>query len=63
MIKEMGDLQNLDAKRYEKLNVFTKLVGRITFKDYDILIENYEQYICEKIVQYKYDKIFIIMAK
>ena len=42
MIKDMGDLHNLDPHRYEKLNVYTKLTGRITFKDYEILIENYE---------------------
>ena len=62
MIKEMGDLNNLDPQRYAKLNVYTKLTGRITFKDYEILIENYEQYICEKIVQYKYNKIFILIT-
>ena len=63
MIKEMGDLNNLDPQRYEKLNVYTKLTGRITFKDYEILIENYEHHICEKIVQYKYDKIFILITQ
>ena len=55
----MGDLQNLDLNRYAKLNVYTRSDGRIVFKDYEILIDLYETKLCGKIVQYKYDKIFL----
>ena len=58
LIKDMGDLQNLDTNRYVKLNVYTKENGRIVFKDYDLLLEAYETKICNKIIIYKWDKIF-----
>lgn len=58
-VQEMGDLQNLNPNRYAKINVFTRKDGRIVFKDYEILIDLYETKLCGKIVQYKYDKIFI----
>ena len=59
LVQEMGDLQNLDLNRYAKLNVYTRSDGRIVFKDYEILIDLYETKLCGKIVQYKYDKIFL----
>ena len=58
LVKDMGDLQNLDPNRYQKLNVFTRNVGTITFRDYELLLDNYETKICGLIVTYKYDKIF-----
>ena len=59
LVKEMGDLHNLDKGRYRKLTVFTKSSGKIVFKDLDILIDEYENKLCARIVKYKYDKIFL----
>mgnify|MGYP006893255292 CR=1 FL=1 len=50
MVKEMGDLQNLDPNRYIKLNVYTKENGKIVFKDYELLLEAFETKICLKII-------------
>jgi hypothetical protein len=58
LVKDMGDLQNLDPNRYQKLNVFTRNVGTIIFRDYELLLDKYETKICGLIVTYKYDKIF-----
>ena len=60
LIQDMGDLKNLDPNRYVKLNVYTKENGRIVFKDYDLLLETYENKICNKIILYKWDKIFYL---
>ena len=57
---DMGDISNLDTNRYVKLNVYTKENGRIVFKDYDLLLDAYETKICNKIIVYKYEKIFYL---
>lgn len=59
LVKEMGDIQNLDPNRYEKLNVYTKQTGKIVFKDYELLLESFETKVCMKIIHYKWDKIFV----
>lgn len=59
MVKEMGDLDNLDPTRYEKLSVYTRSGSKIVFKSIDNLVELHELHVCEKIVHYKYDKIFL----
>jgi hypothetical protein len=63
MVKEMGDLNNLDLHRYMKLNVYTKQNGKIVFKDYEILLDQFETRICEKIIFYKFEKIFHLQNK
>lgn len=60
MVKEMGDLSNLDPNRYMKLNVYTRSSGKIVFKDYEILLDNYESKVCLKVIKYKFDKIFYL---
>ena len=59
MVKEMGDLDNLDPTRYEKLTVYTRTSAKIVFKSIENLVELHEIHIIEKIVHYKYDKIFM----
>lgn len=59
MVKEMGDLDNLDPTRYEKLSVYTRSSAKIVFKSIENLVELHEIHIIEKIVHYKYDKIFM----
>ena len=59
LVKQMGDVHNLDKDRYRKLNVYSKTAGRIVFKDLELLIDEYETKLCSKIVKYKYSKIFI----
>lgn len=38
--------------------MYTKENGTIVYKDYDVLLDVYETKICNKIVQYKFEKIF-----
>ena len=59
MVKEMGDLDNLDPTRFEKLSVYTRSGAKIVFKSIENLVELHELHICEKLVHYKYDKIFL----
>lgn len=63
MVKEMGDLNNLDPNRYSKLNVFTKQNGKIVFKDFEIILDQYETKVCDKIIYYKFNKIFHLQTK
>ena len=58
LVKEMGDLQNMDPCRYQKLNVYTKQSGKTVFRDYGILLEQYETKVCMKLISYKWDTIF-----
>jgi hypothetical protein len=63
LVKDMGDLQNLDPNRYQKLNVFTRNVGTIIFRDYELLLDKYETKICGLIVTYKYSMLGSFIAK
>lgn len=58
MVKELGDIHNLDPDRYMKLNVYSRENARIVFRDFEILLTAYETKICKKIFAYKYTKIF-----
>ena len=43
-----------------KLNVYTRQNGRVVFKDFDILSNEYENKMCKKIIYYKFNKIFLV---
>ena len=58
MVKELGDIHNLDPDRYMKLNVYQRENARVVFRDFEYLLTAYETKICKKIYTYKYHKIF-----
>ena len=58
MVKEMGDIHNLDPDRYMKLTVYQRENGRVVFRDFELLLTAYETKICKKIFMYKFSKIF-----
>lgn len=58
MVKDLGDIHNLDPDRYMKLNVYSRENARVVFRDYELLLTAYETKICKKIFAYKYSKIF-----
>ena len=39
--------------------MYTKVNGKIVFKDYELLLEAFETKVCMKIIHYKWDKIFV----
>jgi hypothetical protein len=58
MVKEMGDINNLSKDRYQKLNVYDRVGAKVVFKDYEVMLSNYDRKVCEKIIEFKFDKIF-----
>ena len=55
----MGDINNLSKDRYQKLNVYDREGAKVVFKDYEVMLSNYEAKVCQKIIHFKFDKIFI----
>lgn len=58
VIKDMGDMSTLATDRYAKLKIYNREDAKVAFRDYEMLMNQYEQKICVKIVRYKGSKIF-----
>jgi hypothetical protein len=48
MVKDV-DAAHLDINRYEKLKIYSKVTGKSMYKEYDILLELYENTVHDRI--------------